>query len=365
VTITSIKTYHVDAIRTLTKSFVFCRVEADDGTVGWGEAYAIPRRERGIAAFVIGLGEMLMDLSDVSPQNFRENVTGWYDEGHLSIDLSCAASAIEVALWDIRGKQEGKPVCDLLGNVVRRSLPLYSNMDPMTDHQQSMERLAERCTEKKRQGFDAVKIYPMEYLPLEKATECVRQVRAAIGDDTHLLLDTWALEDADFAVEAARAFAPFNPFWLEEPVAGERIDDLAVVRGQVDVPIVTGERQAGRHHFKAVLERQAVDILNPDIVGVGGILEMLEIAELAGKHGVKIAPHCWNSPLVAVAAMAHACAVMPNALIGEYFPDYEPFCSQFGALDIGIAGGTVTIGDRPGLGVHMNEAALAAHEVRP
>ena len=261
------------------------------------------------------------------------------------------------------GKQEGKPVCDLLGSVVRRSVPLYANMDPMTDHHQSIDRLAERCVAIKGSGFDAVKIYPMEYKPLKEATECVRRVRAAIGDNTRLLLDAWALDDAQFAVKAARAFMPFNPFWFEEPVAGERIDDMAAVRRQIGIPIVTGERQTGLHHFRAVVERQAADILNPDIVGVGGILDMLEIAQVAMSYGVRVAPHCWNSTTVAVAAMVHACAVMPNALIGEYFPDYEPFCSRFGALDIDISGGMATIGDTPGLGVRMNEDALSGYQL--
>lgn len=357
----SVNVYHVDSTATLTKSFVFCRIEADDGTVGWGEAYAIPRRERGIAEFVRGLGRMLMTLADASPHSFRDNVKGWYDEGHLSIDLSCAASAIEVALWDIQGKRAGRPVCELLGDVVRRSLPLYANMDPMTDHRQPIDRLAERCAAMRARGFDAVKIYPMEYMPLEEATECVRRVRAAIGDDTRLLLDAWALDDAGFAVEAARAFAPFRPFWFEEPVAGERIDAMAEVRRQIDIPVVTGERQAGLHHFRAVLEGQAADILNPDIVGVGGILDMLEIARLAATYDVNVAPHNWNSTIVGVAAMAHACAVMPNALIGEYFPDYEPYCDRFGATDLDLSGGAVTIGDAPGFGIRMNEEALSHH----
>ena len=362
-TIQSVRTYYVDARKTLTKSFVFCRIQADDGTVGWGEAYAIPRRERGIAEFIKGLGAMAMTLTDASPQNFRANVQGWYDEGHLSIDLSSAASAIEVALWDILGKQSGKPVCELLGDVVNRLLTLYANMDPMTDHGQSMDRLAQRCAAITQLGFEAVKIYPMEYQPLEQAVECVCRVRAAIGDDTRLLLDAWALPDAAFAVEAARAFKPFNPFWFEEPVAGERIDAMAEVRSQIALPVVTGERQAGLHHFRAVLEKGAADILNPDIVGVGGLLEMLEIARLAESYGAKVAPHCWNSTTVAVAAMAHACAVMPNALIGEYFPDYEPFCGRFGILEFDLSGGKATVGETPGLGVRMDEDALAGHEI--
>ncbi len=362
--IKSVKTYLVDATDTLVKAFVFCRVEADDGTVGWGEAYAIPRRQRGIAEFVNGLGAMLTDLDEATPENFRDNVNGWYDEGHLSIDLSSAASAIEIALWDIRGKQAGRPVCDLLGDVVQRSLPLYANMDPGTDHQQTIDRLAERCAAIRDRGFDAVKIYPMEYAPLDKATECVRRVRAAIGSDAHLLLDAWALDDAGYALEAALSFAPYDLFWFEEPIAGERIDEMAKIRRRIDTPIVTGERQIGLHHFRAVLEGRAADILNPDIAGVGGIRDMIEIARLADSYGVRVAPHCWNSTLVGVAAMVHACAVLPNALIGEYFPDFETFCSRFGSLDLEISNGVATIGDAPGLGVSMNDDAFSGYEFK-
>ncbi len=360
--IRSVRAYFVDATDTLVKGFVFCRLEADDGTVGWGEAYGIPRRERGIAEFVKGLGGMLTALDDASPQRFRDKVTNWYDEGHLSIDLSSAVSAIEVALWDICGKQAGKPVCELLGDVLTRSVRLYANMDPLNETQ-SIDRLAERCVAAKERGFDALKIYPMEYAPLAEATACVRRVREAIGPETDLLLDAWALDDAQFAIEAGQAFTPYKPFWFEEPVAGERLDEMADVRRHVDLPIVTGERQIGLHHFRQVLEKQAADILNPDIVGAGGILEMIEIAQLAQSYGMRVSPHCWNSTLVAVAAMAHTFAVVPNAVIGEYFADFEPFFSRFGTLDHSLSGGRLTIGGTPGLGVNMHEDALAAYEV--
>lgn len=358
----SVKTYLAGATETPKKNFVFCRVETDDGTIGWGEAYGIPRRERGILEFVKGLGEMLMTLDDPSPQAFIKNVTGWYDEGHLSIDLSSAASALEVALWDIEGKRAGKPVCDLLGDVVSRSVPIYANMDPLSP-EDPIDLLVERCVAIKQQGFTALKIYPMEYAPLDQATECVRRVREAIGDDTDLLLDIWALDDADYALEAAHAFTPFNPFWFEEPIAGERIDEMANIRRNTDLRIVTGERQMGVHHFRQVLEKQAADILNPDILGAGGILEMIEIAKLAESHGAMVSPHCWDSTLVGTAAMVHTCAVLPNALIGEHFPQYGPFCDSIGSTDIEISDSTAMIGDAPGLGVRMNEDALARYEI--
>jgi galactonate dehydratase len=202
----------------------------------------------------------------------------------------------------------------------------------------------------------------MEYEPLDNATECVRRVRQAIGSEAHLLIDVWALENSDDALEAARAFAKFDPFWFEEPIAGERIDEMAVIRRQVDMPIVTGERQMGMHHFRSVLDKNAADILNPDILGAGGVLDMIDIARLAESYGVRVAPHCWNSTIVGTAAMIHTMAVLPNAVIGEYFPHYSPFFDRLGRLNIDIANSTATIGDLPGLGVYMDDDALARYE---
>ena len=359
-TIRDVTVYLVDATGELPKNFIFCRVEAGDGTIGWGEAYAIPRRERGIAEFIRGLGGMLMSLDDPSPSSFRENVTGWFDEGHLSIDLSSAASALEIALWDIRGKQAGKPLCELLGPVLTRSVPIYANMDPQAPDE-TIEELVQRCIAITEQGFNAVKIYPMEYKPLDQSTECVRQVRQAIGNENHLLLDIWALDSPDDALMAAQAFAQFNPYWFEEPIAGERIEEMASIRREVDIPIVTGERQIGMHHFRSVLEHKAADILNPDILGAGGVQDMIDISRLAESYGAKISPHCWNSTLVGTAAMVHTMAVLPNAIIGEHFPQYEPFCAGLGKQLIKIECSAAIIGDAPGLGVSMDESALAKY----
>ena len=360
--IREIKIYFVDASGRASKNLIFCSVETDDGTVGWGEAYAIPRRERGIAEIMRGLSDMLMSLDDPTPWHFRRNVMDWYDAGHISIDFSSAASAFEVALWDIQGKQAGKPLCELLGHVLTRSIPLYANMDPTTSDE-SIDQLVERCLAILQQGFNAVKIYPMSYGTLDDATECVRRVRQAIGDENHLLIDVWALASPDIALQAARAFAPYDLYWFEEPVAGERVDEMAEFSRQVDMPVVTGERQVGIHHFRSVLERKAADILNPDIVAAGGVQDMIEIGRMAQSYGARMSPHCWDSTLVATAAMVQTMAVLPNALIGETFPQYATFCAEFGDLDIEIRDSTAIIGDAPGLGVRMDKDALAAHEV--
>ncbi|MEM1154757.1 MAG: mandelate racemase/muconate lactonizing enzyme family protein, partial [Pseudomonadota bacterium] len=301
-------------------------------------------------------------LDDATPENYRRNITTWYDGGHLSIDFSSAASALEVALWDIRGKQTEKPLCELLGKVLRRSIPLYANMDPETPGE-TIDQLVERCRKVQAMGYDAVKIYPMNYEPLQRAVECVGRVRDAIGNDARLMIDVWALQDAGQALAAAREFAAFDPFWFEEPVAGERLADMAAIRREVDIPIVTGERQVGLHHYRSALEQEAADILNPDIVAIGGIQDMIETAQLAASYGASISPHCWNSTLVATAAMAHFMAVMPNATVGEYFPQYASFFDQFGEIAFDLNKGAAMIGDAPGLGVSMRDDALADYRM--
>ncbi|MEM8660944.1 MAG: enolase C-terminal domain-like protein, partial [Pseudomonadota bacterium] len=207
------------------------------------------------------------------------------------------------------------------------------------------------------------KIYPMNYEPLDRAIECVSRVRDAIGNDARLMIDVWALQDADEALAAAREFAAFDPFWFEEPVAGERLADMAAITREIDIPIVTGERQVGLHHYRSALDNEAADILNPDIVAAGGIQDMLETAKLAASYDVSISPHCWNSTLVATAAMIHAMAVIPNAIIGEYFPQYASFFDQFGELVFDLKQGAAMIGDTPGLGVNMREDALADYRI--
>ncbi|MBC8240698.1 MAG: mandelate racemase/muconate lactonizing enzyme family protein [Alphaproteobacteria bacterium] len=361
--ITKVSPYLIEATQNpCDRAFIFARVETSDGIVGWGEAYVILHRERAIVENIKALGGMLMSIPDPSPQSFVDSVINGFDSRHPSIDLSSAVSALEVALWDIRGKVEGKPVCRLLGDVIVDRVPLYANMWPTEP--EPIGALVERCIAIKDRGFRALKIYPMMYEPLAEATDCVRRVRAAIGDKMDMMIDAAVLDDSGSALAAAKAFEPFRPYWFEEPVAGERLDAMAEIRHNTNMPIVTGEKQSGMHHFRNVLEKQAADILNPDIVGAGGILEILKIAALAKTHAAQVSPHCWDSMAVALAAMVHVCAVMPNALAGEYFPEYVPFCEQFARLDLVIADGTAALSDTPGLGVHMDEGALAAYLIK-
>ena len=141
-------------------------------------------------------------------------------------------------------------------------------------------------------------------------------------------------------------------------MAGDDLDAMAEFRANVNSRVTTGERQSGIRHYRNVLMKRAADVLNPDIAGAGGILEMLEIGAMADAHSAKISPHSWNSTTVAFLAMLHTCAVMRNAVYAELCYDYLELGAEFADCDYVIEDGYARLPRQPGLGVVMNEDAL-------
>jgi galactonate dehydratase len=152
---------------------------------------------------------------------------------------------------------------------------------------------------------------------------------------------------------------PLLPYWFEEPVDGVQISALSEIREKTGLRIVTGEKQYEVAYFKSILTANAADILNPDIAGVGGLLDIMEIAAMAHDHGVKISPHCWNSMTVAAAAMFHVCASIPNAEMAEIYPEYISYGTQFASVGFSLDGAQAKLSDKPGLGVDVNGQALS------
>lgn len=337
---------------------IFVKLETADGLVGWGEAYALSHRQRAIREIILALGDALKDMSDATPRGFLRHVAKPGDSKHPGIDYSCAVSAIEIALWDLFGKSTGLPVHALLGGAIIDRVPVYANAWDQTT--QSAEAVAARCGMMRAQGYRAVKIYPLRRDTLVEAEACVRLTREAIGPDADMMLDFAVQTDPRHALQAALMFEPYNPYWIEEPIAGDDLDALAEFRSKTISRIVTGERQSGLRHYRDVLSRKAADVLNPDIAGAGGILEMLEIGAMADAHSVKVSPHSWNSTTVAFLAMLHVCAVMRNAPYAELYYDYLELGAELADCDYVIADGFASLPTKPGLGVEMNEDVLVS-----
>lgn len=337
---------------------IFVKLETDTGLTGWGEAYALSHRQRAAREIIVALGEALKQLPEATPRAFLHHVAKPMDTKHPGIDYASAVSAIEIALWDLLGKATGQPVHALLGGAIVDRVPVYANAwdEPV----QTPEAVAERCAMMRSQGYRAVKIYPLRRSSLADAEACVRLTREAVGPDVDVMLDFSVQKDPRRALRAAHLFEPYNPYWIEEPVAGDDLDAMAEFRARTDTRITTGERQAGLRHFRDVLDKRAADVLNPDIAGAGGILEMLEIGAMADARSVKMSPHSWNSTTVAFLAMLHVCAVMRNAIYAELYYDYLELGAELAECDYVIADGFASLPRKPGLGVEMNEDALRA-----
>lgn len=337
---------------------VFVKLQSEAGLVGWGEAYALDHRQRAIREIIVALGDALRQMEEATPRGFLHRVAKPMDSKHPGIDYACATSAIEMALWDLLGKSTGQPLHALLGGALTERVPVYANAwdNPV----QSPAAVAERCAMMRAQGYKAVKIYPLRQPTLAEAEASVRLTREAVGPETDLLLDFAIQTDRRHALRAARMFEPYDPYWIEEPVAADDLASMAEFRAATLSRVTTGERQAGLRHYRDVLLARAADVLNPDIAGAGGLLAMLEIGAMADAHGVQLSPHSWNSTTVAFMSMLHVCAVMRNAGYAELFHDYLGLGARLAECDTVIADGHARLPRKPGLGVEMNEAALTA-----
>ncbi|MBW2494947.1 MAG: mandelate racemase/muconate lactonizing enzyme family protein [Deltaproteobacteria bacterium] len=339
------------------ESFLFVRLTSDDGYEGWGEAFTLPYRDAGVAAIIHALGREAMAIEDLTPAVFR-SFGDLSSHKHRGIDYATATSALEMAIWDLDAQRRGLPLHRLLGESVREEVPVYANI--WSDRYKEDKVLADRAAMFLAKGYRAIKMYPLQFRTVEQAAACVAEVRARVVAAVDLMLDLECPDDPEIPLSLAPLVEPYSPYWYEEPADGDDLTALAAIRARTDLPVVTGERQTGLLHFRDVIRLRAADILNPDIASVGGILEMLQIAEEAEKVGITVSPHCWNSTTIAVAAMLHVCRVMPNAGYAEIATGYDSAGRRFVDPGYVISGGTARLADAPGLGVTVDTDRLSS-----
>jgi len=339
------------------ESFLFVRLTSDDGYEGWGEAFTLPYRDTGVAAMIHALGSEAMAMEGLTPAAFR-SLGDSLAHKHRGIDYATATSALEMAIWDLEAQRQNLPLHRLLGESVREEIPVYANI--WSNQYKEDKVLADRAEMFVARGYRAIKMYPLQFRTVEQAAACVAEVRARIGGAVDLMLDLACPDDPEIPLALAPLVEPYSPYWYEEPADGDDLTALAAIRAKTGLPIVTGERQTGLLHFRDVIRMRAADILNPDIASVGGILDMLQIAEEAEKVGITVSPHCWNSTTIAVAAMLHVCRVMPNAGPAEIATGYDSAGRRFVDPGYMISGGAARLSDAPGLGVTVDTRMLTS-----
>jgi galactonate dehydratase len=194
--------------------------------------------------------------------------------------------------------------------------------------------------------------------------EHVKAVRAAVGPEVDILVEVHRRLAPAHAIRVARMMEPYAPYWYEEPVSARDLGGLAEAKAAIRLPVVTGEELYTKVEFHEVIQRRAADILNPDVCNCGGILELREIAAMAEPHHIAVAPHNYNSTTVGLAATLHASAGMPNFLITEYFVNFEDLGRAIARPPFRVEEGYITVPTAPGLGIDLDEEAVARYPYR-
>ena len=356
--------------------FIFLKLTTDSGVEGFGEVYAATFGPHTMATMIEDVCERQVIGAD--PFKIERLWRIIYSSGFTQrpdTSIMGILSGIEMACWDIIGKELDKPVYELLGGRVHERLRSYSYLYPEDgdagDVYVDADLAAARAVEYADQGFTAVKFDPvgpfsafdprqLSLEALDRAENFVATLRAAVGDRCDLLLGTHGQMTTSSAIRLARRLEKYDPLWFEEPVPPENVEEMARVARQTTIPIATGERLATKYEFAALLRHQAASILQMALGRVGGILEAKKIAGMAEAHYAQIAPHLYCGPIEG-AASVQISACSPNFLILESIQDWGGFHADILKTPIRREDGYVMPPTAPGLGVELDEEVAAAH----
>lgn len=369
----------ITAIESLTcnaemRNWVFVRVRTDQpGLEGWGEA-TLEWKTRAVQGAIEDLAPLIVgqDPRDIE-QAFQ--ILTRHGFWRLGVVGMSAISGIEMALWDILGKELGQPVWRLLGGKCRDWLRTYTHLGlgQMTSvyDTRDAETFAEKAHEVVALGYDAVKVVSVPYAHYAPAPGAVDAVgatmaglRQAVGPGVDIMVDFHGRPaSAALARDFIRAIAPSRPLFVEEPVPPEDMDGLARLTASEAVPIAAGERLVGRRDFAEALKRRAFDIAQPDICHAGGLWETKKIAAMCETAGIGVAPHNPLGPIAGVAAL-HFGISTPNLVIQEEMSGAVPWYDAVVRWPIQRRPGRWDCPELPGLGIEVDEAEIARHPFR-
>lgn len=349
-------------------NWLFVKLYTNTGLTGVGES-SMERHHKEIVAALEAMKKFLIGKDPFQIEyiwNSLYKQTFWYGQ----LITLCALSGIEQALWDIKGKELGVPVYELLGGKVRDQIRAYANawafQQSITEHRtdDTPETIAEAAVATVAAGFTGIKWDPFRFggqvISKEEekfAIASVRAVREAVGPDVDLMIECHGRFNMWSAIRMAHKLEPFDPFFYEEPIPPDNIDAMAEVQRSINLPVATGERLYTRWEFRPLLEKQAARIIQPDICHAGGILELKKIAAMAEAYYVSVQPHNSNGPIGTIASL-HVDASIPNCIIQEFFYPYLDHYNEILTEPIEYVDGYLKIPDRPGLGTDINEEAI-------
>ncbi len=359
--ITAVKPFPIRAHRT----FLFVKVETDEGIYGIGES-GLTWQERAVEGAVRQLEQFLIGQDPFRSEHLWQLML----RGNFfpADKVVCSAmSAIDIALWDIKGKALGRPVYDLLGGLVRDKVVCYPH-----NQDGDVETLVKSAKETTSQGWKFVRwglptTGPDVLEPTKAVNLAIQQfqaVRDAVGPDVELCFDVHTRLDPPHVVRLCREVEKYRPFFIEDPLRSENPGSYEDLARQVAVPIAAGEQWATKWPFREVIEKELIDYARIDLCIVGGITEAIKIAHWCETHYINLAPHNPLGPVSAAAGL-HLCLACTNVGVLEMPRKPGTNLNDLFPVQVEWQDGYLLAPKRPGLGIEFDEAAVKNYPYRP
>ena len=334
----------IKSIRSARQQYVL--VETDEGITGLGEG-TLHTRELAVEGALVNMREYLIGKDPERIEHLWQDVfRGTFWRGGPV--LQSALSAIDMALWDIKGKALGVPVYQLLGGKCRDKLRVYVNVGGKTP-----EQLAENGLKAVEKGYTILRICSLDNhdgyfepgMQVRRSEKYIKALREAVGEDIEIIYECHTRLSPPRAIELCNRIAPYHPFFVEDPLRADSPEMFRVLRSHTNVPLGTGEKFGAKWDYKCLIEEDLIDYLRTDICNCGGITEMRKIAAYGETHYMEMVPH--GVPHVGFLAAMHVDFAVPNFMCQEdWLSASHPAWLDY---DVTFKDGFLTMGDRPGL----------------
>jgi galactonate dehydratase len=346
------------------KNWLFAKVLTDEGIYGIGEG-TLNYFGKTVETAIHELKPLILGMDPFQVEALSQRlIRDVYSEGgqvHM-----CAVAAIEIACWDIVGKACGQPVYNLWGGRCHDKLRAYAN--GWYRGPRSPESFAEKAREVVARGYTALKFDPfgknwrmLSREEFDLSIGIIGAVRSAVGPSADILIEGHSRFNVATALQLAEAMAEFRPAWFEEPVPHTNNTAMVEVARRSPVPIATGESFSSKQQFADLLKHEAVNILQPEPLNLGGLFATRKIADMADAHYGVLAPHSAQGP-VCSAACVQLNASIPNFFIHEIFDEFnEPWEKRIVTNAVEVVGGYIEIPERPGLGIDLDIEEILRH----
>ncbi len=379
--ITNVEVFCADFDKSAPNEPIFIRINTDEGVYGLGEAgLAYGNSKLGAIGQIqdfakLIIGQNPMQIEKIWNQLHKETFWGL---GGGTVIFS-AISAIDIALWDIKGKVLGAPVYELLGGKVRDKVRAYASQiqfdwDKDSHPLGGVKEYGEAAAKAKADGYTALKIDPLQrdefgkknyrndgLLGGEKLSLCKDRlvaIRDAVGDKMDIILELHAKTDINAALQISKLVEELNIFYMEEPCGPLNPQLMSRLKEKTSIPLAAGERIYSRYGFLPFIQSRALDVIQPDVANCGGISEAKKICDMAQIYDVLVQPHVCGGPISNAAALQIE-AVIPNFCIHEHHVgNLTDFTRSLGAYEDQPVNGYITIPDRPGIGQDIPEKIL-------